>query len=289
MSTILSITTSVLYLTYPALLTAFRTILWPVSIATVVFISGTTYGILAGILRPDSKKHSNDQSDKTSKGDSDLSSIVVLGMAMTSLYFFQRAKLEMFARQPEEDPAHITVVLGCLLAMLVGHAALVLVVWTIVKISLAAEGIWRYCTAISPPPTWPQHQAIATTTKSPTISFSSGTGIPKEDNSDDTLNDWYSARPDYEQKKVERLRRLRREFREVFRDDSDALSTWSEAHPNNHRIDELRKLRREVLERIEGDVRTFDARHVKAVGGRVLGTCRAEPELLRSSGRGYRV
>ncbi|KAK5713157.1 hypothetical protein LTR15_011519 [Elasticomyces elasticus] len=197
MSTILSITTSVLYLTYPALLTAFRTILWPVSIAIVVFISGSTFDIVARLLKQDPKKLPNDrlplhnEPDKTSEDMSNAELAAFFGTIATSLYLFRRAKLEMFARQPEEEPAHVTVVLGCVLAMLVGHAALVLVVWMIVRVSTVAQKAWRYCTRPTPIETNPTTTAFSTISSSAVDTF-------EEYDSDDTLSDWSSVSSDYD-------------------------------------------------------------------------------------------
>ncbi|KAK5741219.1 hypothetical protein LTR17_004159 [Elasticomyces elasticus] len=185
MPTILGTTANVLGLAYPALHAAFHTVLWPISIATVIFISGSTYETLSGILGPTvpAKRQTHqpplqDEPDKAPKHDSDPGFIVFMGMTATSLYLFRKAKLEMFALQPEDEPAHITIVLGCLLAMLVGHGALILATWTLVVASAAVNRSWRYYTRAIPSQPTPslEDQAIKikpTTTASSTTSSSS--------------------------------------------------------------------------------------------------------------------
>ncbi|KAK3638231.1 hypothetical protein LTR56_013260 [Elasticomyces elasticus] len=201
MSTILTITLSVLSLTYPALLTGFRTVLWPISIATVIYISGSTFDIVARLLIRDPKKLPDDrlplhnEPNKTTSEDmSNAELAAFFGMIATSLYLFRRAKLEMFARQPEEEPAHVTVVLGCVLAMLVGHAALVLVVWMITK---------------------PTTTAFSTTS-------SSAVDTSEEYDSDDTPSDWSSVLSDYDQEV---------DTPEGY-DSEDTRSDWSSVHPD---------------------------------------------------------
>ncbi|KAK5680817.1 hypothetical protein LTS10_006575 [Elasticomyces elasticus] len=224
MPTILGTTASVLGLAYPALHAAFRTALWPISIVTVILISGSTYETLSGILRPTvpakSQTHQpplRHEPDKAPKDDSEPGFIMFMGMIATSLYLFRKAKLEMFALQPEEEPGHITIVLGCLSAMLTGHVALILATWTMVETSAAVNRSWRYYTRAIPSqqttPSPGSDQAIKiepTTTDSSTTS-SSGISTPDEDDSDDWLSNWSAAHPDYPQKEVEKLRKLCRE------------------------------------------------------------------------------
>ncbi|KAK3630707.1 hypothetical protein LTR56_017264 [Elasticomyces elasticus] len=221
MPTILGIATGVLALSYPALLTTFRTVLWPISIATVFCISGTTYEILAGILKRNPKKLPDDrlplhnEPDKTSEDMSNAELAAFFGTIATSLYLFRRAKLEMFARQPEGEPVHVTVVLGCVLAMLVGHAALVLVVWMIVRAFTTAQEAWRYCTRPTP------IETNLTTTAFSTTSLSA-VDTSEEYDSDDTSSDWSSVLSDYDQE-VDTLEGY---------DSDDTLSDWSAVLPD---------------------------------------------------------
>ncbi|KAK4894944.1 hypothetical protein LTR27_006811 [Elasticomyces elasticus] len=229
MPTILGTTASVLGLAYPALHAAFHTVLWPISIATLILISGSTYETLSGILGPTmpakSQTHQppplQHEPDKaTPKDDSDPGFIIFMGMVATSLYLFHKAKLEMFALQPEDSPrTSLAIVLGYLLAMLIGHVTLILATWTIVVTAAAVNRSWQYYTRAIPfqqtTPSPGPDQAIKvepTTPDSATTSSSSDISTPpEEEDSDDWLSNWSAAHPDYPQEEVEKLRKLCRE------------------------------------------------------------------------------